>query len=349
MKLWIYVLRRLALTIPVLLGVTLITFYLSYGMGDPLAAYVTEKTTDAQYEALAEKHGINEPISVQYVIYLHSVITFDWGYSEVVDTPVSEALKYRFAATLELSILAFVVAVVTALPLGIYSSIRQNRWHDHSIRFFALLGSAIPIFWFALILQYIVVELNSYGLLDNWPITYRTDAQLWEIEDPIETPTNFLLVDAIAAGSWIHLKDALQHMILPATVLAYGSMATIIRLMRGNMLDVLGQDYIRTARAKGLSEIRIVIVHALRGGILPVISFLGPAIAGLLAGSFVVETIFQINGVGRFYVQAAFNRDYTMILGTSILFTFMTLTFVLISDIMASFLNPTLRDSGGLE
>jgi oligopeptide transport system permease protein len=115
------------------------------------------------------------------------------------------------------------------------------------------------------------------------------------------------------------------------------------------MLEILGQDYIRTARAKGLSEIRIVIVHALRGGILPVISFLGPAIAGLLAGSFVVETIFQINGVGRFYVQAAFNRDYTMILGTSILFTFMTLTFVLISDIMASFLNPTLRDSGGLE
>ena len=124
-----------------------------------------------------------------------------------------------------------------------------------------MFGSAIPIFWFALILQYIVVELNSYGLLDNWPITYRTDAQLWEIEDPIETPTNFLLVDAIAAGSWIHLKDALQHMILPATVLAYGSMATIIRLMRGNMLDVLGQDYIRTARAKGLSETKVILKY----------------------------------------------------------------------------------------
>ena len=115
------------------------------------------------------------------------------------------------------------------------------------------------------------------------------------------------------------------------------------------MLEILGQDFIRSARAKGLSETRIVVVHALRGGILPVISFLGPAIAGLLAGSFVVETIFQINGVCRFYVHAAFNRDYTMILGTSILFTFMTLTFVLISDIIASFLNPTLRDSGGLE
>ena len=137
--------------------------------------------------------------------------------------------------------------------------------------------------------------------------------------------------------------------ILPTITLGTAYAAIFARLTRGGMLEILGQDYIRTARAKGLSEIRIVILHALRGGILPVISFLGPAIAGLLAGSFVVETIFQINGVGRFYVQAAFNRDYTMILGTSILFTFMTLTFVLISDIMASFLNPTLRDSGGLE
>jgi oligopeptide transport system permease protein len=137
--------------------------------------------------------------------------------------------------------------------------------------------------------------------------------------------------------------------ILPTITLGTAYAAIFARLTRGGMLEILGQDYIRTARAKGLSEIRIVIIHALRGGILPVISFLGPAIAGLLAGSFVVETIFQINGVGRFYVQAAFNRDYTMILGTSILFTFMTLSFVLISDIAASFLNPTLRDSGGLE
>jgi len=137
--------------------------------------------------------------------------------------------------------------------------------------------------------------------------------------------------------------------ILPTITLGTAYAAIFARLTRGGMLEILGQDFIRTARAKGLSEIRIVVVHALRGGILPVVSFLGPAIAGLLAGSFVVETIFQINGVGRFYVQAAFNRDYTMILGTSILFTFMTLTFVLISDIISSFLNPTLRDSGGLE
>ena len=148
------------------------------------------------------------------------------------------------------------------------------------------------------------------------------------------------------AAGW---GESLYDKVLPSITLGFAYAAYIARLSRGGMLEVLGQDFIRTARAKGLTEVRIVLVHALRAGILPVISFLGPAIAGLLAGSFVVETIFQINGVGRFYIQAAFNRDYTMILGTSILFTFMTLTFVLLSDILASFLNPTLRDSGGLE
>ena len=135
-------------------------------MGDPLAAYVTERTTEEQYEMLAEKHGVNEPIYVQYFTYLRSVITLDWGYSEVLNEEVSDALRYRFAATLELSILAFIFAVATALPLGIFSSIRQNRWEDHSIRLFALAGSAIPIFWFALVLQYFfAVTLDDIYLI----------------------------------------------------------------------------------------------------------------------------------------------------------------------------------------
>ena len=200
---------------------------------------------------LAENHGVNEPIHIQYVTYLRGIITFDWGYSKVVNEEVSEALRYRFAATLELSILAFIVAVATAIPLGIFSSIRQNRWEDHSIRLFALFGSAIPIFWFALLLQYF------FTLYTDWQISLRYDPILWEIRDPIEIKTNFLLIDSIAAGSLPHFIDALKHMILPATVLAYGSMATIIRLMRGNMLDVLGKDYIRTAKSKGLPEKQI--------------------------------------------------------------------------------------------
>ncbi len=194
MKLWIYVVRRLALTIPVLLGVTLITFYLSYGMGDPLAPYVTEKTTPEQYQELMEKHNLDEPIQVQYVTYLRNVITFYWGYSKVINQDVSDAMREKFAATLELSILAFIVAVATALPLGIFSSIRQNRWEDHSIRLFALFGSAIPIFWFALFLQYL------FSIYTDWEISLRYDPILWEVTDPIDIETNFLLIDSIAEG-----------------------------------------------------------------------------------------------------------------------------------------------------
>ena len=347
MKLWIYVARRLALTIPVLLGVTIITFYLSYGMGDPLAAHVTERTTDEQYEMLAEKHGINEPIYIQYFTYLRGVITFDWGYSEVLNEDVSDALRYRFAATLELSILAFIFAVATAIPLGIFSSIRQNRWEDHSIRLFALSGSAIPIFWFALILQYFfAVTIDEYFPDLNWPITSRFDEVLWEIKDPIEMNTNFLLFDAIAAGSWIHFKDALQHMILPATVLAYSSMATIIRLMRGNMLDVLGQDFIRTAKSKGLSENQITYKHGAPNAMIPTVTLLGMGFAGLINGSVLTETIFTWPGLGAWAITAMRSLDVSAILAYTLFSAFLYIIANLVVDILYAFLDPRVELSG---
>ncbi len=347
MKLWIYVARRLALTIPVLLGVTIITFYLSYGMGDPLAAHVTERTTDEQYEMLAEKHGINEPIYIQYFTYLRGVITFDWGYSEVLNEDVSDALRYRFAATLELSILAFIFAVATAIPLGIFSSIRQNRWEDHSIRLFALSGSAIPIFWFALILQYFfAVTIDEYFPDLNWPITSRFDEVLWEIKDPIDMNTNFLLFDAIAAGSWIHFKDALQHMILPATVLAYSSMATIIRLMRGNMLDVLGQDYIRTAKSKGLSENQITYKHGAPNAMIPTVTLLGMGFAGLINGSVLTETIFTWPGLGAWAITAMRSLDVSAILAYTLFSAFLYIIANLVVDILYAFLDPRVELSG---
>jgi peptide/nickel transport system permease protein len=188
--------------------------------------------------------------------------------------------------------------------------------------------------------------LNSYGLLDNWPITYRTDAQLWEIEDPIETPTNFLLVDAIAAGSWIHLKDALQHMILPATVLAYGSMATIIRLMRGNMLDVLGQDYIRTAKSKGLSENQITYKHGAPNAMIPTVTLLGMGFAGLINGSVLTETIFSWPGLGAWAITAMRSLDISAILAYTLFSAFLYIIANLIVDIMYAFLDPRVELSG---
>ena len=341
MKLWIYVLRRLALTIPVLLGVTIITFCLSYGMGDPLAPYVTEKTTPEQYEILEEKLGVNDPIQVQYVTYLRNVITFDWGYSKVINQDVSEALRDKFAATLELSILAFVVAVGTAIPLGIFSSIRQNRWEDHSIRLFALAGSAIPIFWFALFLQYFFT-IN----FPDWEIVGRRDILFWEITDPIEIKTNFLLIDAIAAGSWPHFLDALKHLILPATVLAYGSMATIIRLMRGNMLDVLGQDYIRTAKSKGLTENQVTYKHGAPNAMIPTVTLLGMGFAGLINGSVLTETIFTWPGLGAWAITAMRSLDVSAILAYTLFSAFLYIIANLIVDILYAFLDPRVELGG---
>jgi ABC-type dipeptide/oligopeptide/nickel transport system permease component len=312
-------------------------------MGDPLAPYVTEKTTSEQYIELIDKHNLDEPIPYQYITYLRNIITFEWGYSKVINQDVSEAMPEKFAATLELSILAFIVSVATAIPLGIFSSIRQNRWHDHSIRLFALFGSAIPIFWFALFLQYVV----SFKM-DLLPLSLRYDPILWEITDPIDIETNFLLIDAIAAGSLPHFLDALKHMILPATVLAYGSMATIIRLMRGNMLDVLGQDYIRTAKSKGLSERQVTFGHGAPNAMIPTVTLLGMGFAGLINGSVLTETIFTWPGLGAWAITAMRSLDVSAILAYTLFSAFLYIIANLIVDILYAFLDPRVELGGHL-
>jgi oligopeptide transport system permease protein len=264
-------------------------------------------------EKLNEAYNLDKPIHVQIYNYLINAIQGDFGPSfKYPGRTVTELVMSGLPTTVELAIYSILFAIFLGVISGLVASLNPGKILDIVPMSISLLGICIP----SIILGPVLVLI--FGI--------------W--------------YEVLPVYGW---GDNPGDKILPTITLGTAYAAIFARLTRGGMLEILGQDYIRTARAKGLSEIRIVIVHALRGGILPVISFLGPAIAGLLAGSFVVETIFQINGVGRFYVQAAFNRDYTMILGTSILFTFMTLTFVLISDIIASFLNPTLRDSGGLE
>jgi oligopeptide transport system permease protein len=264
-------------------------------------------------EKLNEAYNLDKPIHVQIYNYLINAIQGDFGPSfKYPGRTVTELIMSGLPTTVELAIYSILFAIFLGVISGLVASLNPGKILDIVPMSISLLGICIP----SIILGPVLVLI--FGI--------------W--------------YEVLPVYGW---GDNPGDKILPTITLGTAYAAIFARLTRGGMLEILGQDYIRTARAKGLSEIRIVIVHALRGGILPVISFLGPAIAGLLAGSFVVETIFQINGVGRFYVQAAFNRDYTMILGTSILFTFMTLTFVLISDVIASFLNPTLRDSGGLE
>ena len=304
--------KRLFTYIPVLLVVVIITFLMIHAA--PGGPFDAERVASPEIiEKLNEAYNLDKPIHVQIYNYLFNAIQGDFGPSfKYPGRSVTELIMSGLPTTIELAIYSILFAIFLGVISGLVASLNPGKILDIVPMSISLLGICIP----SIILGPVLVLI--FGI--------------W--------------YEVLPVYGW---GDNPGDKILPTITLGTAYAAIFARLTRGGMLEILGQDYIRTARAKGLSEIRIVIVHALRGGILPVISFLGPAIAGLLAGSFVVETIFQINGVGRFYVQAAFNRDYTMILGTSILFTFMTLTFVLISDIVASFLNPTLRDSGGLE
>ena len=306
------ILKRLFTYIPVLLVVVIVTFLMIHAA--PGGPFDAERVASPEIiEKLNEAYNLDKPIHVQIYNYLFNAIQGDFGPSfKYPGRTVTELIMSGLPTTIELAIYSILFAIFLGVISGLVASLNPGKILDIVPMSISLLGICIP----SIILGPVLVLI--FGIWYEFLPVY----------------------------GW---GDNPGDKILPTITLGTAYAAIFARLTRGGMLEILGQDYIRTARAKGLSEIRIVIVHALRGGILPVISFLGPAIAGLLAGSFVVETIFQINGVGRFYVQAAFNRDYTMILGTSILFTFMTLTFVLISDIMASFLNPTLRDSGGLE
>ena len=306
------ILKRLFTYIPVLLVVVIITFLMVHAA--PGGPFDAERVASPEIiEKLNEAYNLDKHIHVQIYNYLFNAIQGDFGPSfKYPGRSVTELIMSGLPTTIELAIYSILFAIFLGVISGLVASLNPGKILDIVPMSISLLGICIP----SIILGPVLVLI--FGI--------------W--------------YEVLPVYGW---GDNPGDKILPTITLGTAYAAIFARLTRGGMLEILGQDYIRTARAKGLSEIRIVIVHALRGGILPVISFLGPAIAGLLAGSFVVETIFQINGVGRFYVQAAFNRDYTMILGTSILFTFMTLTFVLISDIVASFLNPTLRDSGGLE
>ena len=297
---------RLLQAIPVLFGVITITFILIHSApGGPFSA---DKAVPPEVLiALEEKYDLNLPLWQQYFGYIEDLISGDFGPSfKYPGRNVSELIASAFPTTAELALYSMIVAIVIGLFAGVVAAMRPNSIQDYAPMSLAMIGICMPSFLLGPLLVLI------FGIYLEW----------------------------LPISGWNSLPG---DKILPAITLGTGYAAYIARLTRGGMLDILSQDYIRTARAKGLSEIVIVCKHGLRGGLIPVVAFLGPAFAGMLGGSFVVETIFNIPGLGRFYVQAAFNRDYTMILGTTIFFAALIVSFNLISDILAMWMNPKLR------
>ena len=301
------ILRRLATAIPVLLVVITLTFFMVHSA--PGGPFDEEKAVSPEVLLkLNERYNLNEPLMVQYFDYLGNVLQGDFGPSfRYPSRSVTELISIGLPITFELALYAILFALMLGVIAGVISSLRPNTAYDYIPMTVAMAGICIP----SIILGPSLTLI--FGIWLNWlPVT-----------------------------GW---GDIPGDKMLPTITLGTAYAAYCARLTRGGMLEILNQDFIRTARAKGLSEFRVVVVHALRGGLTPVIAFLGPAMAGLLAGSFVVETIFGIPGLGRFYVEAAFSRDYTMILGTSIFFSCLIIFFNLLSDLVAASLNPRLRD-----
>jgi oligopeptide transport system permease protein len=300
-----FIARRLLETIPVLLIIITATFFMiRFVPGGPFTA---EKAVTPEILRNLEAHyGLNRPLYRQYLDYLGSLLHGDLGPSfKYPNRTVNEIIGDKLPVSLELGFLSLVVALALGLPLGVLAAIRRNTWIDYVCSSVAMIGICVPTFVLGPLL------VLTFAIHFGW----------------------------VNASGWYSPIDR----VLPCLTLGCVYAAYIARLTRGGMLEVLNQDYIRTARAKGASETRIIFRHALRGGLLPVVSFLGPAIAGILTGSFVIETIFQIPGLGREFVNSAFNRDYTLVLGTVLLYATLIIVLNLVVDVVQVWLNPKLR------
>jgi oligopeptide transport system permease protein len=300
-----FITRRLLETVPVLLVIITATFFMiRFVPGGPFTA---EKAVTPEILRNLEAHyGLNKPLYRQYFEYVGSLLHGDLGPSfKYPNRTVNEIIADKLPTSLELGGWSLLVALAVGLPLGVLAAVKRNTWLDYVCSSTAMIGICVPTF----VLGPLLVLL--FGIHLRW----------------------------VNASGWYEPIDR----VLPAIVLGFFYSAYIMRLTRGGMLEVLHQDFIRTARAKGASETRIIFRHALRGGLLPVVSFLGPAIAGILTGSFVIETIFQIPGLGREFVNSAFNRDYTLVLGTVILYAVLVIACNLVVDVVQVWLNPKLK------
>ena len=300
--------RRLFIAVPVILIVTTITFFLiRLAPGGPFDA---DKVVPPEVlKNLNATYNLDAPVLVQYKDYMINLAQGEFGPSfRYPGRSVTEMIFTGLPTTFELAFYAILIAIFIGILSGVTAAVKRNTSLDYIPMTIAMIGICMPTFLLGPILVLI------FGIY----------------------------LEVLPVSGWGSLPG---DKILPSITLGAAYAAYIARLSRGGMLETLNQDYIRTARAKGLSEFRVVFNHALRGGLIPVVSFLGPAMAGLIGGSFVVETIFQIPGLGRFYVEAAFNRDYTMILGTTIFFSVLIILFNLLSDLMVLLMNPQARDN----
>jgi len=332
---WVYILRRLGYTLLTLWGLTLITFVLTRVVpGDPARIAAGPQARQEQVEKVREMYGLNKPVWVQYGIYMADLLRGDFGKSLWSKHPVIEDLKAYFHPTMELGLFAGILFFCLGVPLGTLSAVYRNRLLDHLARLFALVGVSFPVFIFGLVLQ-----LVFYKILGWFPAGGRLDPFI----SPPQHLTGFYILDSLITGNWEALLSSLHHIFLPAVTLAYGSLAVVSRMTRASLLEVLGQDYIRTARAKGLTERHVILKHALRNAMVPILTITGLQIGSLLGGVLLVEIIFSWPGLGTYAYTAVTVLDVNAIMAITLVTGLLYTGVNIIVDLLYTVVDPRIR------
>jgi peptide/nickel transport system permease protein len=320
-----YLARRVLATIPVVIGVTLITFLLMHATAGSYIPGVdlnpALKPEDA--EAIKRYLGLDRPLHIQYLTWLWGILHGDFGRSMIDGSTVSSHIFDRLPATLELTITAIVLGVIISIPLGVTGALRRGSKLDHALTAVSVAGFAVPAFWLGLVLiLFFSVQLHAWGM----PFL----------------PSGGVMTPGTAGGD---LLDRLVHLILPATVLSFVYLSIWSRFTRSSMLEVLGQDYVRTARAKGMSERRVVYLHALRNAVIPLVTLIGLELPALVSGGLVVEVVFSWPGIGKLLYERALDTDYTTVLGITTFAALLVVAGNLLADVMYALLDPRIRYS----
>lgn len=330
-----FILKRLGTFIPTFIGVSIVSFlFIRLLPGDPILLMAGERgMTDDRYAQLMTQFGFDKPLLTQYWDYLTGIFRGDLGISFRTKKPVWDEFFALFPATLELSLCAIIFAVVLGIPAGIIAAVKRGKWPDQLLMSTALVGFSMPIFWWALLL---IIMFS--GVLGWTPVSGRISLMYF-----FPSGTGFMLLDSLRSGQEGAFASAVRHLILPTIVLGTIPLAVIARQTRSAMLEVLSEDYVRTAKAKGLGPIRVNGLHALRNAMIPVITVIGLSAGTLMAGAILTETIFSWPGIGKWMVEGISSRDYSAVQGGLLLIALIVMLVNLLVDVLYGFINPKIR------
>ncbi|MVA78126.1 ABC transporter permease subunit [Agrobacterium vitis] len=354
-----YAAKRLLISIPVIFGILIVTFALARLIpGDPCKAMLGEKATAETCAAFIARYGFDKPLPTQFFIYMGDMLRGDFGTSVRFSRPVTQIIIERLPMTAELAVLALITATIIGVGLGVIAARRHNSAADVGTMIVANAGISMPVFWLGLMLAYLFgvmlrgtpfwlppsgrlsAGVNSIPFYEVWHWQLAANSSWSKV---LEFFSNFYILNALITGNWMVFWDAIRHMILPVMALSTIPMAVIARMTRSSLLDVLGRDYVRTARAKGVPEKRVVSEHALGNALLPVVTILGLQMGALLSGAVLTETVFGLSGVGRMLVEAIFARDYPVVQAFTVMIAVSYVAINLLVDLSYTYLDPRIR------